>query len=170
MGIDLNLLAEYKNKKKWCMAVPPESLRDISLDEYFFFGRNYYLFDILGYYEHPRVGGPTSIYPRRGLPNNISKECYNIMQTSCCYSYLYLYELKEFNWYKEFFIIKKNTLPKKIFCDSPVLEIINSNDECEIKTYAEAAGDFYSKVIPALEELSKKYGGDRNVRIIYGFG
>lgn len=166
MGIELSILAEYKDKEgKWNKLKTPDILYKICSDcddegkinpdhdceyctRYFFLTKNLFLRELLG---DDGIYGIDKILRNRtlrGRPLDISEECRDILYIENYFSYLSLRELIEFDWEKTF----------------------NFSEEEPNKTYWSSAGDFYSKLIPYLKEVSKDYGGVKNIRIVYGYG
>lgn len=149
MGCDIHTIIQYKRSNgEWSIENTPEEIRDK------WEPRNYVLFSILAdvrnfYHDIKPICIP------RGIPKDFCKidiDSYNDDDNHIHFllnggthsrSYLTLKDLKEYDW-----------------------DQIISAYGCDFKTYC---SDFYNNLIPKLQELSDKYGGDENVRIVFSF-
>lgn len=149
MGTDIDLYVEHKVGDRWTApgnwAVDDYGDADIDLDDRVYAERNYVLFAALAGVRN--YFGVTPFFVTRGLPTDVT----SLVQTQAdCsgghnHGYATLSELQQADW----------------------LQLIGSEQAVEKQPLAQCVGDFFSRVLPVLWQLSANEPD--NVRIVYWF-
>lgn len=144
MGLDISLYVERKVGTQWRL-IFDEGSDALRSDRRWYKERNSTFFAILGFDsdEYPEL---QPIAPLKGVPDDLSEELsrYYDKEDDWCSSYLTLTELRAFDW-------------QGLRCDS----------YAHTGTYAEIAGNFYTKTIPMIEQLAE--GDPDAIRVVFFF-